>query len=280
MIHILLPVHNRADVTAAFVAALLQQSETAYRLVLIDDGCRDDTVARVKRALPAERMKLLQGDGTLWWAGALQLGYEALSAEPVADGDAVLIMNDDVSFEPDFLANALAVLAENPDAAIQAIGTDRLSGRVDRGARVDRLLLRFSPATRERPANCLSTRGLVMRGSVFKRSGGFRPRRLPHYLSDYEFTMRLQAQGARLLCDERFKAQVRLELTGGERYRRDGLAAFWAEALSNRAKYNPRHTSAFALMVCPAWVAPLHLVRIWLRFLFNAGLAILRPLRS
>ena len=119
MIHILLPVHNRADITAEFVSALLRQSEADYRLVLIDDGCRDDTVARVARALPAGRLKLLQGDGNLWWAGALQLGYEALCAEPVADGDAVLIINDDVSFEPDFLANALGVLAGNPDAAIQ-----------------------------------------------------------------------------------------------------------------------------------------------------------------
>lgn len=280
MIHILLPVHNRAQVTEALAAALAQQDIGDYRLLLIDDGCRDDTVARVQAVLPASRLQVLTGDGNLWWAGALQLGHDALLSEPVDDDDAVLILNDDVEFEPDFLRTGLAVLRAYPDAAMQAVGHDRVTGTVDRGAVADLIALSFEAATPQRPANCLATRGLLMRAATFKRSGGFRPRWLPHYLSDYEFTLRLRAQGTPLLCDDRFRAVVRLELTGLESYRTDGWSAFWNEAFSNRAKHNPLHWSAFVVMACPWWTWPLHLPRVWLGFARAALRVALRPARA
>lgn len=266
MIHIVLPVHNRAAVTAEFATALARQDISDYRLLLIDDGCRDDTVERVRSLIAPERLQVLRGDGDLWWAGALQLGYEYLLTSAMSDEDAVLIVNDDVGLAPDFLRQGLQVLSEHPDAAIQAVGHDRLTGTIDRGARVDLVALRFSAATPAEPANCLSTRGLLMRAAAFKASGGFRPQRLPHYLSDYEFTLRLRRQGVRLLSDDRFRATVRLEMTGHTGYRRDGLGAFWSEAFSNRAKYNPQQMTQFILMTCPPWVMPLHLARVWMHF--------------
>lgn len=277
MIHILLPVHNRAAVTAQFAAALARQTYVNYRLILIDDGCVDDTVARVQDLIPPAQLQVLRGSGELWWAGALQLGYEYLSGHVMDAGDAVLILNDDVSFEPDFLQLGLQVLSEHPAAAVQAVGRDLKTGSIDRGARVDLVRLRFEAATVAQAANCLSTRGLMMTADVFRRSGGFRPHRLPHYLSDYEFTLRLRRQGVSLICDDRFHATVHLELTGCDAYRRDSLAAFWSEAFSNRAKYNPRQMSAFVMMTCPVWVVPLHLARVWWHFLRAAVRASLGP---
>jgi GT2 family glycosyltransferase len=277
MIHIVLPVHNRAAVTAEFAAALSCQDMGDYRLLLVDDGCSDDTIERVRRLIEPQRLHVLRGDGNLWWAGALQLAYEHLRATPVAGDDAVLILNDDVGFAPDFLRRALEVLSEHPDAAIQAVGHDLITGSVDRGAVVDLLALRFRAATAMQPANCLSTRGLLMRASTFQRSGGFRPQRLPHYLSDYEFTLRLRRQGVRLHSDDRFHAAVRLELTGQAAYRRDSLGAFWSEAFSNRAKYNPRHMSWFIILTCPPWVVPMHLARVWLYFGRAALHAVFKP---
>jgi GT2 family glycosyltransferase len=270
MVHILLPVHNRAVVTAAFAAALAGQDHDDYRLILIDDGCTDNTVDLVKRLIPSQRLCVLSGDGGLWWAGALQLGYEFLQYQPLTDEDTVLIVNDDISIESDFLSNGLTALAKHPGSAIQAIGYDQKTGTVDRGALANLWVLRFNAATTEKPANCLSTRGLIMRAPIFKKSGGFRPKLLPHYMSDYEFTLRLRRQGVQLRCDDSFKAIVRLELTGCGQYRRDGFSVFLTEAFSNRAKYNPKQMSAFVLLTCSPWIVPLHLIRIWLRFGISA----------
>lgn len=266
MLYIIVPVHNRAAVTARFAADLARQTCTDYRLVLVDDGCTDDTVERVRGALPPERLIVLQGDGQLWWAGALQRAYEHLRSLVMAPTDAVLIINDDVGLEPDFLARGLDALAQRRNACIQAVGVDERTGEVDRGAVADLVRLRFRAAGPGERPNCLSTRGLIMSADTFVGSGGFRPGHLPHYLSDYEFTLRLRRRGAELWCDERFTARVRLELTGLERYPTDNPRRLWSSAFSNRAKFNPRHWTAFVLMACPAWVAPLHVARIWLGF--------------
>lgn len=277
MIHILMPVHNRADVTARFLASLVAQRRQDYCLWLVDDGCTDDTVARTVALVPQGRLRVLHGDGNLWWAGALQMGYEALCSYPANEEDAVLIVNDDMAFEADFLEQGMAVLAENPAAAIQAVGVDNATKSVDSGAVANLYRLSFRPASPGEPANCLSTRGLIMQYRVFKHSGGFRPDRLPHYLSDYEFTLRLRRRGVPLLCDARFHARVNLEMTGDSTYSKAGFAEARAAAFSNRSKYNPRHWTQFVLMVCPPVVVPFQLLRIWGRFVIAMARSSLAP---
>lgn len=266
MLHIILPVHNRSPITARFLSCVRTQSFQDYRLVLVDDGCTDNTLELAKQLLPSEQLVILAGNGKLWWAGALQKAFEHLQAIPIPPDDDVLIINDDTRIEPDFLANGLALLAEQPDACIQALSTDRQSGRVDRGVVVDLTRLHFHPAKRGESVNCLSTRGLLMKASTFHRSGGFRPRWLPHYLSDYEFTIRLRRLGYSLLCEERFIAEMDDSTSGLSSYPCGNLRDFFKLSFSNRAKFNPKHWSAFVILTCPAKLIPLHLTRIWFNF--------------
>ena len=274
MLYVVVPVHNRVAITTRFLDSLGQQNLQDYLLVLVDDGCTDGTVETVAARVGPERLMVLRGDGNLWWAGALQLAYDALKERPFAVEDAVLIVNDDVRFDNDFLRAGLGVLQRHPEACIQAIGIDRASGDVDRGAIADLHRLRFRGAGKGELPDCLSTRGLMMRASTFVQSGGFRPQRLPHYLSDYEFTLRLHRRGTPLLVDDSFCAEVDLSLTGLSEARPGGLRQVWRDSLSNRAKFNPKHWSAFALMVCPPWIGPVHAARIWIGF----GRALLRAL--
>jgi GT2 family glycosyltransferase len=273
--HVITPVHNRAAVSERFARALAGQRCRDFQLVLVDDGCTDDTVARIRAAIGDERLTMLRGAGDLWWAGALQLAYRHLLACGLADGDAVLICNDDVEFDDDFLHQGHAVLAQHPDACIQALGRDTASGCDDHGAVVDVERLDFRGARPGEAPNCLSTRGLLMSARTFERSGGFRPRWLPHYLSDYEFTLRLRRQGVPLIVSDRFQARVRFDLTGIDAPTGSSARALWRQSFSRRAKFNPLHWSAFIVMACPARVVPGQLARLWLRF----GSSLLRASR-
>src|SRR3546814_4691694 len=67
----------------------------------------------------------------------------------------------------------------------------------------------------------------MLDAAMFKASGGFRPRWLPHYLSDYEFTLRLQRKGVRLAVEPGFCAQTDLSLTGMGQPTATGVVAFW-----------------------------------------------------
>jgi len=276
MLYVIVPVHNRAPVTARFIDALVRQNWDAYRLVLVDDGCTDDTVMIARGRMPTGRLTVLRGDGQLWWAGALQLAWRHLHDVSPSEADAVLIINDDVGFDAEFLTAGMSVLREHPHACIQAVGVDRVSGIVDRGAVADLVALTFRAAMPGERANCLSTRGLLMSAATFLCSGGFHPRRLPHYLSDYEFTLRLARCGTPLLVDDRFRTEIELNLTGLERPTAKTFRALWAQSFSNRAKFNPKHWSAFVLLACPATATPRLLARIWLGWLH----AIVAPMRS
>jgi GT2 family glycosyltransferase len=278
MLYIVLPVHNRRAVTEGFVKALLVQIDADYRLMLVDDGCTDGTAAMVRAMLPADRLVVLEGNGQLWWAGALQLAWSHLSALPApAEKDAVLLINDDVAFDRNFLSSGLAVLAESPQACIQAMGIDPATGERDVGAVVDLTRLRFRAARHGETPHCLSTRGLLMSSSTFVGSGGFRPDKLPHYLSDYEFTLRLARGGAALLCDPRFRLIADHSTSGDESFNGSRLRDYLDRSLSNRAKYNPKHWAALACMVSPWWAVPLLVTRIWLGFGRKALRVMLRP---
>src|SRR3546814_14370592 len=87
-----------------------------------------------------------------------------------------------------------------------------------------------------------------------------------HYLSDYEFTLRLQRKGVRLAVEPGFCAQTDLSLTGMGQPTATGVVAFWRQSFSNRAKFNPKHWTAFVLLTCSAWISPFHIVSIWGRF--------------
>ena len=69
-IYILLPVHNRKEITRGFVECLKAQTFQDYRLVLIDDGSNDGTADMVKESIPS--VTVLRGIGDWWWAGSLQ----------------------------------------------------------------------------------------------------------------------------------------------------------------------------------------------------------------
>lgn len=264
-VYVVVPVHNRAPITARFLASLREQTFGDYRLLLVDDGCTDDTVAIARQSLPAERLHVLRGDGNLWWAGALQMAYEHLRLNCRPD-DAVLLVNDDVTFDPQFLWNGMRLLTGHPEACIQAVSIDRRTGAVVRGVVADVRRLHFRGTRPGEQPNCLATRGLLMSGATFRHSGGFRPRWLPHYLSDYEYTLRLNRQGVPLLCVDEFSVEFDAEATGDATYSNRGLRDFWTRSFSNRAKYNPMHWSAFVMMVCPMPLVPCHLIMIWLRF--------------
>ena len=280
MLYLVLPVHNREAVTSDFLDMLLRQDFAPYTLIIVDDGCTDNTVATARSLVPDESLVVLKGDGNLWWGGALHMAWKYLRNHGAADGDAVLILNDDVTFSSEFLTAGMVLLQRNPNTCIQAECTDITSRSVDRGVVAQLAMLRFRAALRGEQPNCLSTRGLLMRADAFVNSGGFRPNRLPHYLSDYEFTLRMRRHGMHLMTDPSFSLEGNSQLTGTERYGGRGLRQFWSRTFSNRAKFNPIHWSAFILLACPVWVVPAQLSRVWARFGVALAASLLKTSRK
>ena len=246
-VHILLPVHNRKATTAAFIDCLRAQTHQDYRLVLVDDGSTDGTSKMVQERLPGS--VILRGDGELWWAGALQLGYCWLKSDQPDAQDLVLLINDDTRIAPDFLATAISLLDGKSGVMLHAQCREESSGQLlDDGVRVNWRRLRFSPVHDSTQVDCLSTRGLFIRVDDFLDSGGFRPASLPHYLSDYEFTFRLRRRGVKPMLDPRLKLWTDWRVSATPSV---GWSAARRVLFSRRNPSDPRAWMVFVLLSCP-----------------------------
>ena len=118
-VYVVLPVHNRRAVTGAFCDCLARQTYTVFLLILVDDGSTDGT-AELVAGYPF-RKQICRGDGNLWWAGGLRRGMARLANLAPAPDDVVLLVNDDTSFDDDFLEKAVLEIGRAGDPAMLSV---------------------------------------------------------------------------------------------------------------------------------------------------------------
>lgn len=264
-IWVLLPIYNRREVTERFVKTLAVQTDRNYRLLLIDDGSTDGSAQAISSLLPGTAV--VRGAGKWWWGGSLQQGRLWLLRHKWGRGDLVLIANANTVLRPDFLAVGRAALAAHPRALLGP-QLYRLSDEsfVEAGVYVDWRTLSFKSVADVDEINCLSTRGLLMRADDFIAVGGFHTRMLPHYLSDYEFTIRARRRGFALVSDPRFMLWYDEETSGRRSVPTASVRALIGTIFSKRTNENPIYWTTFVWLACPLSLRPRNILRIWRGF--------------
>lgn len=267
---VFLPVHNRREITRRFLGYLKAQTYPHYRLVLIDDGSTDGTDEMARQEVPA--LTVIKGEGDWWWAGALQQGYDWLKSQDVSLSDLVLITNDDTHFEPDFIEKAVAILKDRERTLLLAQCFYSKNGELnDAGVHIDWKRLTFHQADSVEDINCLSTRGLFLRVGDLLATGGFYPTLLPHYLSDYEFTIRAHHKGMKLITDPSLKISFDEEASGFHSLEEKSFPAALRRLFSIKSSRNPLAWTAFIALASP-WPWKLtNLLRVLKAFLKNVA---------
>lgn len=263
VVYVFLPVHNRRDITRAFVECLAKQTYKNYRLILIDDGSNDGTAESAQEII--SEVVVIRGTGNWWWAGSLQQGHEWLKKSKIVGDDVVLIMNDDTAFDVDFIATGLRILKDNPNALLTATGYNLKTGQAqDSGGYIlNWANLGFSETYENKKINCTSTRGLMVRVTDYLDVNGFYPRLIPHYLSDLEFTMRAQKKGKHLIIHPDFRIGIDFETTGIREIGKENFSEYMKKIFSIRAAMNPIHWSNYILLHSPWRYKLSNLIRIW-----------------
>ena len=103
---VLIASHNRKDVTLCCLSRLLPQLGEDDGVYLVDDGSQDGTAAAVA-GLNDKRIKVISGDGSLYWAKGMRRAWEVAVAEH-DDWDGYLWLNDDTELRPDALAKMMS----------------------------------------------------------------------------------------------------------------------------------------------------------------------------
>lgn len=93
---LVIPVHNRREVTRACLARLRELGVEAWAsLIVVDDGSTDGTAEMLGAEFP--KVTVLPGNGGLWWAGAIVLGMRHAIAQGAR---CVVWLNDDCLPDP------------------------------------------------------------------------------------------------------------------------------------------------------------------------------------
>jgi GT2 family glycosyltransferase len=268
-VHVLLPAHNRRGVTEKCVACLRAQTWDNVHLVFIDDGSTDGTAEMVLRYFP--EATVLRGTGDWWWAGSLQQGFDQLKRSGAGSDDIILILNDDTTFEPGFIEAAVKALRDCKRslllAQLYSIETGQL---VETGVHVDWRNFSFRGVIEPEAINCFSTRGLFLRVGDMLAIGGFHTVLLPHYASDYEYTMRAHRKGFALITAPGVRLWMTEGTTGVREFEKQTLRGFLRTVFSKRTVHNPVYWTSFVLLSSPARHVPANLWRVWRTFFLHA----------
>jgi len=263
VLYILLPVHNRRKITERIIVCLKQQTYRDFHLLLIDDGSTDGTAEMVRGHIPS--VTVLQGSGSWWWGGSLHQGYLWLKNQTLPPDAVALTLNDDAVFDAEYLSHGVSALRNTTRTLVVSTGYGEESQkRMDGGVHADWMRWTFLQESDPGKINCASTRGLFVFVSDFVRIGGFHPVLLPHYSSDYEFTIRAVRKGYRLLVDERLRLTVNERATGISHFRDErSYTEFLRKMFSKKYNLNPFYLSSFIAFACPWRWKLLNWARVW-----------------
>ncbi len=263
-IYILLPVHNRKEITRKFIDSLKAQIFQHYHLLLIDDGSTDGTEEMARKLVETDKLTVIKGKGHWWWAGSLQQGINWLEKYDVIPLDIVLIINNDVTFAPDFLGNGVDFIQQHPNSLLLSRFYDAEKNEiVETGVKADLRHMSFADADTPEEINCLSTRGLFLTWDALKRMGNFHPVMLPHYGSDYEFTMRAARKGFNMATVKDVILIPDLSVTGIREYEASSFADEIKVMLSKRCAYNPVYLTSLILLAFPVRYMASNIFRVW-----------------
>lgn len=252
MIHVVTAVHNRYQITEAFIQCLLKQDYPQIHLLLVDDGSTDGTADMAKRLLP--NTTVIQGDGNLWWGGALHEAYKWFKNEKtIADDEYVMFANDDTEFAGDYISRAIGILKEQKQVLLAGCGISKQTGMQKDGAVVFDFRTTSCSLEGLTEGNCASTRSLFFRVGDFRKIGGFHPILLPHYGSDYEWTIRAcRKHQYRVVCDLSLQYLMNEETTGDNQYAK----LTRKKLMSKRSISNPLYKISYILLVTPLGLIP------------------------
>lgn len=199
MLYIVVPTYNRIQIFNAFVRQLKEQTNQEYKLIVVDHGNEkthftDNDVVMIESEVNG-------------WSYAINIGIRyVLNLAEVTEKDYIMVINDDVLMESDYIENVWKSIRERPNSVIGSGCFDWDTGKI---LHVNMILnkpkaifyYRNLDKTRNEltapfyKSDVLKGRGTVFPVWILRKIGIYDEKKLPHYRADHELAWRARKSG-------------------------------------------------------------------------------------
>lgn len=208
---LVIPVHNRRDITLRGLRSLarINREGLNVRIFVVDDGSTDGTSGAIREEFPD--VELIQGDGSLHYAGGTNRGIEAALDW---GADYVVTMNDDAVFHENFLQQLVSTARRLPDTIVGALLLPwnephrvfqvGLKWRSASGGWViPEDLTAFSVPKEAFDVECIVGNCVLFPSAALRENGLLDERNFPFGWGDAQLLMRMRKAGWRLVVEPR-----------------------------------------------------------------------------
>jgi GT2 family glycosyltransferase len=270
-VSVVIAVHNDWKCTRQCLKALAQVTYRNFEIILVDDGSTDGTAENTARFFP--RVRLLFGDGNLWWSGSMNLGIQDALSQMA---DYVMILNNDVLVSPNTvdmlvkcaqehknsIVGSLIYRADQSDVIWCAGGELRWpwpgeimlgNGEKDRGQYNGVRQVEWMPGM-----------GTLIPREILIKLNFYDANHMPQYIADADFTLRAGKLAYKVMVTSDSKIYNNVENTGGIPIGRQRIK--WRQFISiftslRSPEYFPARTR-FIFRHCPKkWLIPAFFIR-------------------
>lgn len=252
-IAIVIPIYNRLQITKSGLLnihlALLNVKENShfnFDVIIVDDGSDDGSSEWIKENYPA--VKILRGDGNLWWTGSVDLG--ARMAVNELGYDYVLLWNDDTICNQDYFEELINILNQsfynNKILVSKVLWQDEREVIFNFGCYLDskngkKILNGSNEVDSDKYNNIIKVdwsggMGTLIPKEVLKSIDFFDPKNFPQYHGDSDMFLRAKKNGFETFAIPTLKIYNNKDTSGIKRIKNfKDLKNYFT---SNRSNYN------------------------------------------
>lgn len=268
-IGVVIPTYNRKDCLRCLLDQLRGQVSDQFDMftVVVVDGSTDGTLEMLETEFPS--IHIVLGNGNWWWTRSVNEGCRLAVKK---NADAVLLLNDDIELEGNYLQNLVKAAEEEPEAVIGSLNLTREKERRIFFSGAGRLrwwdgkLQKYHPFLAPCPETLsglhhsivLPGRGLLIPAVVFKTIDYFNEKALPHYKADYEFVLRANKHHLQTLISWDSVIYVQVQSTGaGATFTRQGFFTFFRSIFKKHSRTSLFRNFLYYKTFYPLWALPL-----------------------